>query len=157
MKENHRYWDSNIFLAWISEEAEKEKHDSCLGVMKAFTDKKIQIVTSALTWAEVLWVKGKPRIGRESEAKVKEALEDVIPINLDQVISNLAQQIVWDHNVHSKDAIHVATALRAKIPIFDTFDKDLLDLNGKFVDLRFTVPDIPYQETLIDANQPNKN
>ena len=51
-----RYWDANVFLGWLKDEADKV--DYCRPVIEAANAGKIKIVTSALTITEVLWMKG---------------------------------------------------------------------------------------------------
>jgi hypothetical protein len=52
---------------------------------------------------------------------------------VDRTISERAQDVLWDHGVRPKDAIHVATALSAAegLPIeqLDTFDGPLIGLS----------------------------
>jgi predicted nucleic acid-binding protein len=55
---NLRYWDSNCFLAWLQEEGDRVR--GCGMVIDAAERGKVRIVTSALTLAEVLWLRGKP-------------------------------------------------------------------------------------------------
>jgi hypothetical protein len=51
--------------------------------------------------------------------------------DLDRTLGERAREVVWDHSVRPKDAIHVATALDAKVDQFDTFDGPLISLSGK--------------------------
>lgn len=37
--------------------------------------------------------------------------------------------MVWDHGIEPKDALHVATALSAKVDVFNTFDRPLIGKN----------------------------
>ena len=52
-----RYWDSNAFLGWLAEEPDKIGH--CRPVIEAAEAGNVRILTSALTIAEVLWIKGR--------------------------------------------------------------------------------------------------
>jgi len=45
-------------------------------------------------------------------------------------IAEAAQDVVWNHDIKPKDAIHVATALDAKIAVLETFDENLLTKSG---------------------------
>jgi len=62
--EDHRYWDSDCFLGWLQAEADKERE--CQDVLEAAKDGRVRIVTSALTIAEVLMVKGKSLFPRQT-------------------------------------------------------------------------------------------
>jgi hypothetical protein len=46
-------------------------------------------------------------------------------------ISESAQDLVWNQSIKPKDAIHVATALEAKIYILETFDDGLIGKTGQ--------------------------
>ena len=128
-----RYWDANVFLGWLKDEADKV--DYCRPVIEAANAGKIKIVTSALTITEVLWMKGQDRIPADSAAKVEAFFkhEWIVVRELDRFIAEDARALVWDKNVTPKDAIHVATALKRDVALdqLDTFDEPLMRLSGK--------------------------
>jgi hypothetical protein len=39
--------------------------------------------------------------------------------------------LIWSQGVDPKDAIHLATAIRLRLPCMDTFDDKLIGLTGK--------------------------
>lgn len=123
-----RYWDSNAFLAYFQEEAGRV--DSCEAILVDAEKGKILIVTCALTLAEVLALRGEPRIPPTPEMKRKVVdffkNEYVAVVNVSREIAELARDLVWDHGVKPKDAVHVASALVAEAPIFETFDRPLI-------------------------------
>ena len=90
-------------------------------------------MTSALTIAEVLWLKGKAKIPQEDRDKIRRFFrhEWIAIRELDRAIAEQAQEVVWRHDVRPKDAVHVSTALRVAAIRLDTFDDDLIDLSGK--------------------------
>jgi predicted nucleic acid-binding protein len=51
--------------------------------------------------------------------------------NVTRLVAESAQDLVWDHGVKPKDAIHVATALEAKVQALETFDDGLLKKSRK--------------------------
>lgn len=150
MHRNRRYWDSNIFLTVL--EAEPLNYPKCKGVIEAVKRKEVQIVTSALTLTEVLYIKGHPKITKEKSQKIVDLFKimSIIVVNVDRKIAEMARDYVWNHDVRPKDAIHLASATYAKIATFDTFDKDLLKLSLKLGNppLAICEPNIPYQEKL---------
>jgi predicted nucleic acid-binding protein len=124
------YWDSDAFLGWLQEEPGKV--DLCEGTLQRAKLGEVLIFTSALTMAEILWRRGGPplpkdkadmlnRFFRRSYFRVR---------NVTRRIAEAAQQIHWNDGVMPKDAIHVATALSDGIPVFETFDEDLLRKTG---------------------------
>ncbi|MBU1319207.1 MAG: PIN domain-containing protein [candidate division Zixibacteria bacterium] len=146
-----RYWDACTFLGWFNNES--EKIGKCLGVKKLAEDGELIIITSAITLTEVVWLKGHPRLSKESENTISEFFEQpfIAVRSVDRTIAEEARKLIWKHNVQPKDAIHVATALQLKVPDFDTFDDGLTKLDGKLGNpkLRIGHPNISYQE-LID-------
>lgn len=128
-----RYWDSNAFLGWLAEEPDKIGY--CRPVIEAAEAGNVRILTSALTIAEVLWIRGRDRIPAGSAATVEAFFrhEWIVVRELDRFIAEDARALVWNHNVKPKDAIHLATALKRDVAIeqLDTFDEPLIALSGK--------------------------
>lgn len=50
--------------------------------------------------------------------------------NVTRRTAELAQDLVWDHQIRPKDAIHVATGLEARAVILETFDDLLIGKSG---------------------------
>lgn len=159
MPKNRRYWDSDIFFTWLKKE--KNKYDKCRGIMKEFEKGELEIFTSALTIAEVLYLKGREKIDKEKSKKIVEFFknESIVIVNLDRYIAGMARDFVWNYKVAPKDAIHVASAVKSKIPVLDTFDGELIKLSneiGEDPPLKITIPDIPFQEDFLDEKEDNK-
>ena len=157
-----RYWDSSAFLAWLLPEPDRE--DACRSVLRAAEEGDLIIVTSALTLTEVIKLRGKPELKREQEAKIARFFENdyIVLRGLDRFIALAAQRLVWEQNLNPKDSIHVATAIRWKIPVLDTFDDDLIGISGKLPleegnpsgpKLEITTPHVPTQLSLIPDEQ----
>ena len=130
---DYRYWDSNAFLGWLAEEPDKAPR--CKPVLEAAESGGLMLVTSALTIAEVLWLKGGQKLP-PSRAKQIEAFfrnRWIVVRDVDRFIAEDARQLVWDKNVKPKDAIHLATALRQDVVIdqLDTFDGGLIKLSAQ--------------------------
>ena len=90
------------------------------------------IVTSALTLAEVLTVKNEQPVGPEMREKVEKFFrsEFIAVENVSRRIAEAAREVVWTHRVKAKDAVHVATALHARVEALHTFDGDLIKRSG---------------------------
>lgn len=73
MSVDRRYWDSDAFLGWLPNE--QDKAPKCEGVLKAAEAGQLQIVTSALTLTEVIRLKGKPRLPRTEEDRIRAFFE----------------------------------------------------------------------------------
>lgn len=131
MTRDVRYWDSDAFLGYLAEE--EDKYDACQSVLEAASQGRVLIVTSALTLAEVLFVKKGPRVPREKRELVELFFKSafISVQNVTRYTSEQARNLVWDYNIRPKDALHVATALQLGAPVLNTFDKGLLKHNGK--------------------------
>ncbi len=145
------YWDSDAFLGWL--QSEPEKVDLCEGTLKRAKLGEVLILTSALTLAEVLWMKGAPPIPQDKAEIVRKFFRrSYIRVrNVTRAVSESAQDLVWVHEIRPKDAIHVATALDAGATALETFDKNLLGKSGKVgtPPLLIRKPIAPAQGTLI--------
>lgn len=150
MSDRERYWDSSCFLGWFN--AEPEKRENCLGVIRAAERGDIRIITSALTLVEVLYLKGEQRIPASKSDLVKDFFDRsyIVTVNVDREIASRAQEMVWQHNVHHKDAVHVATADYIKSKHLDTFDRGLIDLSGRIGTPPILIgkPSLPYEPPL---------
>jgi len=125
------YWDSNAFLGWLQEEADKV--DLCRATLERAGGGEVVIVTSALTMAEVLWLRNAPPVGKDRACVVQKFFRrSCIRLrNVTREVAERAQSLVWDHGIKPKDAIHVATALAADVVALETFDDFLLSQSGK--------------------------
>jgi predicted nucleic acid-binding protein len=126
-----RYWDSDCFLGWL--QAEPDKEASCREVLEAAQDGHILIVTSALTIAEVLALKGAAPIPAENRQVVEDFFRNdyIVVRNITRRVAEKARSYVWDHGVRPKDALHVATAIDAGLDLFNSFDQPLIGKSGQ--------------------------
>jgi predicted nucleic acid-binding protein len=124
------YWDSDAFLGWLQEETGKV--NLCEGTIERAKAGEVVIVTSTLTLAEVLWMRGGPRVPEEKADKVRRFFRHsyLRLWTVTRSIAEDAQDLVWKHSIRPKDAIHVATALAARCPTLETFDEGLLKQSG---------------------------
>jgi predicted nucleic acid-binding protein len=51
--------------------------------------------------------------------------------NVTRATSEGAQDLVWSHGIRPKDALHLATALEARVSALETFDDQLLKKSGE--------------------------
>jgi predicted nucleic acid-binding protein len=123
---DRRYWDSDCFLGFL--QAEPDKETLCRAVLADAERGNVMIVTSALTIAEVLHLRGRTPLPKVIRQKVTDFFKnEYISIrNVTRRIAESARDLVWDTGIHPKDAIHVATALEARLSLMNTFDGDLI-------------------------------
>jgi predicted nucleic acid-binding protein len=124
------YWDSDAFLGWL--QAEPGKAELCAGTLKRADQGEVLILTSALTIAEVLWMRGAPMIPQDKADIVRKFFRrSYLRVrNVTRTVSESAQDLVWTQGIRPKDAIHVATALDIGVVALETFDGDLLKKSG---------------------------
>lgn len=151
-----RYWDSNTFLGWLN--GEPSKFDLCDAVIEHAKAGKCRIVTSALTYVEVYWVKRGVKLSAQQQTEILDLFgySWIVPVELDRMTAEVARMIMWKHpQIKSWDAVHVASAIKARrlgeIECFDTFDGNLSGLSGKLdgTDLRLNLPDLPLAHPLL--------
>lgn len=156
MERESVYWDSNAFLGYLKEESDKV--ETCGHVLQAAENGLLVIVTSAFTLAEVIYLKGSTKLPTEQRAKVDAFFkaEFISVRNVTRTTAELASDLVWDHNIRPKDAIHVATACLYKVPVLHTYDDKLLASSGLTVaghKLEITKPAIVHQTDWVNDNQ----
>lgn len=125
------YWDSDAFLGLFQEEPGKV--DLCKGTLERANDGEVVIFASALTIAEVLWLKGGPRLPATKADIVRKFFRHsyIRVRNVTRAIAEDAQGLVWNNGIKPKDAIHVATALDVEATALETFDEQLLSKSGQ--------------------------
>jgi predicted nucleic acid-binding protein len=150
-----RYWDADPFIAWLT--PEEDKADACQPVIHAAERGEIVIVTSVLTLTEVIRLRNKVPLPRDVRDKIEAFFrhEWIVVRQLDRFLAEDARELYWDGLVDSKDAVHVATALRAGVVQLDTFDEGLLRRDGTIGDppLRIWQPNMPEQTTWLDKTE----
>lgn len=155
MAADRRYWDSSAFLGWLN--AEQNKAGKCEGVLTAAEDGKIEIVTSAWTLTEVIKKKGEKPIPKASEQKIRDFFENpyIIIREVDRFVAEYARDLIWAHGLRGPDAVHLATAIRLGLTVMDTFDSDLLKLDGKCgrPPLRIGHPAVPHTPDLFPGTK----
>ena len=124
------YWDSDAFLGWLQQE--EGKAELCAGTLERAKNGEVVIFTSALTIAEVLWMRNAPLIPMDKAAAVRKFFRHsyIRLRNVTRAIAESAQDLVWNHKIRPKDGIHVATALDIPVLTMETFDKGLLERSG---------------------------
>ena len=105
------YWDAAAFLAWL--QAEQGREAACRDTLDAAVRGEFLIVTSALTIAEVLWMRNGPRLSEDKADTLNRFFRRscIRVVNVGRDTAQRAQRLVWDQSIRPKDSIHVAAAL----------------------------------------------
>jgi len=124
-----RLWDSNVILDYLSGNPGVQPDCDNLIAEANNVPRNLEIVVTAVTEAEVAYLNGIPE--QESETRIREffSREYVIPVAIDTYIATIARRLTRTYHLKAADAIHLATAIRWHIPIFETTDPDLLRLH----------------------------
>lgn len=149
------YWDSNAFSGFLNEEP--GKLGDCETVLKEAQAGHILLVTSALTLAEVLFIKNGPKLDASQRDKIDRFFKaDYITVrNVTRIIADLGRDVFWDHNIKPRDCVHVSTAIFYKISTMHTFDGGLLSKSEMTVNghtLKIVKPRVPHQMDMIDES-----
>ncbi|MCZ4281188.1 PIN domain-containing protein [Kiloniella laminariae] len=133
------YWDACTWIAYINQEKEialkdgtvENRFSKCLEVLDRANNKKLEIVTSAFTLAEVC---KKPEIRDSPLENLTGFFEKsyIVIVPVDMSIGRRAQHMQASGLVSLKpaDSIHLASAIRAKVTELHTFDSGILKLDG---------------------------
>lgn len=154
------YWDANAFLGHLN--GEDDKAEVCGHILQAAENGALVIVTSAITLAEVIYIKGGTKLPDEKRAMVDAFFkaEYISVRNVTRATTELARDLVWDHNIRHQDAIHVATACLYRVPVLHTYDGKLLGSDGLVVaghKLQITKPAIVHQTDWVDDSHAQKD
>jgi len=127
------YWDANIFHALLAKEPGRV--DVCQKIMDAAIRGDLQIYTSAVTFVEVVWIKGLDRLDPKHEDEIQKFFGHrfIRLIMCDRGIAGEARALLWRFpKLKPKDAIHVASALSQPIDTMHSYDDDdLVPLSGQ--------------------------
>ena len=135
------YWDACTWIALIGREkirdasgvVTEDRDTMCRTVWTAAQkDKTVEIVTSTLSLVEVCKAK---EVKAEGNSKIADFFEHphILMANLDRFVGEEARKLMLAGHPGLKpaDASHVATAALQNVDEMHTFDKKLLDLDGK--------------------------
>lgn len=129
-----RYWDSVVWLGILNEE--EGKLAVCTQLLQQAQDGDARLVCSAITLTEVVHIQGGYAFMNPDKEAIISAYftHEYIKIrSVDRRHAEKARELVWryhDIGLRPKDAIHAATAMIANVDVLNTYDPDLLQLDG---------------------------
>ena len=134
------YWDAAAWIAYIQKEMpgpdssfSEPRYEMCRTVLEQAEAGTVEIVTSAYTLAEVCKrAKDPTSPGIDLAAFFNRPY--ILLTNVDKEVGLRAQnlQLAGVGKLYPQDAVHLASALVANVPVFHTFDADLLKLDNIF-------------------------
>lgn len=153
IKPDNIYWDSCVFIDALQHTA--GRYDILREIVESAKRGETRIVTSAFSIAEVISLSSDRPVSAADAKKIKEFFEnDYIKLrNVDRPTIELAADIGRQNIIKPPDALHIATAIRAKCRELQTYDgvndptnkKRLLFYDGKIgvPALAIKVPSLP--------------
>jgi predicted nucleic acid-binding protein len=144
-----RYWDANVFLAYIK--GERGRVEICEAIIQMARKDQCEIVTSTISLAEVV------RTGHKGSVQITEANEKqiagffrnpwIVLVDFSPAQGELSRLLQWRAGLKVRDAIHAATAMSAKVDVFETYDPD-------FQKVRKSFPQFPPIREPVDKSRP---
>ena len=130
-EQTKRFWDASCFLTLLNDEAGAE---DCEYILNQAKQSKTIIHVSPIVQIEVVRPKGSSSpLPTEARDRIQAFIEnDFIKWRMiDRKIANDAQNLCWDYGLHPRDASHLAVAMDLRCDLLETYDRDLLKLNGR--------------------------
>lgn len=123
------YWDSSTYIDYLT--GEHELHEIMEMVIEDWRAGLVTMVTSALTIAEVFFVRVNGRVIRERDADIEALLNPpagarLIVVEMNRVTAYRARDLARKA-ISPPDAIHVASALEGRCPRMHTNEHALWD------------------------------
>ena len=145
------YWDACCFLAILNKEPEASK---CIDILNEAKAGLIEIWISPLTMAETVRPKGSPSPLAEVHRHAVLDFFDNDYIKFIQIgmeISRDSLSICWEHNIHARDAIHLASARAAGCEYLESKDGAFIERVANCKDISVRRPtgrgDLPLLES----------
>lgn len=117
------YLDSSVYIAAIRDE--KNRGAIVRQVLDAAEKEQIQIVASTFVAAEVIRMKGESApLSPDRESKIEAILRSdrILWVELDLTLALEARKLSRTHGLKPGDAVHLASAMRAKADVLFRYD-----------------------------------
>lgn len=128
------YLDSNFYLGFLI--GDRPNGETLRLILEAWDRGEVQVATSALTIAEVLHLRrgdgqDRLRLPPEMQPRIDDLFRPsgrrrLLVVNVTRSLAKESRELVWDHGIEPKDAIHVRSALTVGAPVMFTSDRALL-------------------------------
>lgn len=155
------YWDACIFIAWITDEKVPPRQPGEMEGLAEIVDEvdrgQSTLVTSAITLTEVLESTLTTDQRQQFELAMKRP--STVVMNVDTRVGQLSSDI-RDHyrrqriSVKTPDALHLASAILARVDVLHSFDPDLLRLDGNVAGHQLAIRKPLGRQTVIRLEPP---
>lgn len=126
-----RYWDSSCFITLLNDE---EGAEDCERILDDAKEGKTLLCVSPMTQVEVIRPRGSAHpLPKDAKEEIQAFFEnDYVKWHIiDRTIASKSQDLCWEYQLHPRDAIHVAVALRLECDLLESFDPHMLRCHGK--------------------------
>ena len=124
-----RVWDANTIIHYLAG-SEDAKPDVPRIIDDAVSG-ETEIVVSAIAECEVAKLEGYDDAAAECRIMDFFNRPYIIRATVDPFVASETRRLVRERGLNPPDAIYLATAIRLQVPLLETYDSDLLALNGK--------------------------
>jgi len=124
------YLDSSVYIAAIKDEENRAL--VVRQILEAAEKREIQIVASTFVAAEVIRMKGESLpLSSEKESEIDDLLksERILWVELDLTVALEARKLARVHGLKPADAVHLASAIRAKADVLFRYDDRFASAN----------------------------
>jgi predicted nucleic acid-binding protein len=149
----YHYWDTCNFLTILKKD--KVHYEGCLEILKEAEDGRLKIITSTLTIAGIIKIgdnKPTPKTESEESKVIIDFFkhEYIIPVEFTRKTAEASREIAWKFGIRKGfDAMHIATAIIAKVDFFETTDDEIISkLQGQIKD-----PEIIFRKPGLSSKQ----
>ena len=112
------YLESSVFIALIKGEIvdEIDRADIAQHILDDAEIERWPIFTSTFTFAEVIKDRRRPMLTAEEEKRIGDYFKHkyIKPVILDREVGESARRLARIHNLRPPDAVHLASAIKAK-------------------------------------------
>jgi predicted nucleic acid-binding protein len=126
------YLDSSVFIGWIKGENIDgvDRKDIAKHILKLAENGEFKICSSALTLAEVHKKRGSKQLSDAEDESILEFFEHefIDVVDIDRTIGEHANRLCRQYPLRPNDAIHLASALKAKCDVLLTWDGPLASI-----------------------------
>ena len=133
-----RYWDSCNFISLIVED-EADRAEICQHILDDAAAGKTVIITSTLTIAEVIRMRGNPILTEDEETTIAGFFQHsyILMYDVTRMVAENARILARRHGLRPNDAIHLSTAMLSDADVFETWNtNDFSRVQGVPIDIR---------------------
>lgn len=144
------YFDSGVFISWLlptdqgplADGTEGDRHPVSVHVLQAAESGEYQAVTSHFTLAEVFKKRGYDALNDQQNGSLLKYFDNdwIAWVSVDRLVGEEANRLLVryrDNRLRPADAVHLASALRAKCDVLLTWDGPFASINHPDIRIEF--------------------